>query len=313
MKFHPRWTAIVCFTIALAFGWSSSGLAIEDAIIAVVNNELITLKDLNDYAHSTYVSMVTSGAPEAEVQAVMKEMETEGINKLIEDKLILSKANKLALEVREELVDARIAEIKEKYGTEQNLTNALIRTGATLSDLRKKIRDEMKLQFVVEHEVKSKIYVNPQEVTNYYEKNKDKFERKERVNLDSIFIGYKNDKDTASAKAHEALKQIQEGKDFKEVAGEYSEMPSVGAVEHGQLLPSIEEIIFHLKSDEVSSLVETDFGIYIFKLIGKSPAEIASLKDVKGTIYEMLFKEKFKKHFISWLEKLKKDAYIEIK
>ncbi len=219
----------------------------------------------------------------------------------------------IGLDVREELIDERIAEIKEQYVTEQNLTDALIRTGATLTDLRNKIRDEMKLKYIVDYEVQSKIFVNPQEVTEYYEKNKEKFGRKERVNLDSIFIGYNDDKDAASTQANEALKQIKKGKDFKEVAEEYSEMPSVGTVEHGQLLPLIEEIIFNLELNEVSSLVETDIGIYIFKLTGKNPAEIASLDDVKGTIHDMLFKDKFKARFMDWLERLKKDAYIEIK
>ncbi len=313
MKIHPRWTAIICLTTALIFNSPSLSLAVDDAIIAVVDDELITLKDLNDYAQSTYVSLTTQGMPEAEIQAIMANMETEGINKLIEDKLILSEANKLELEVREELVDERMAEIKEKYGTEQNFTDALIKAGATITDLRNKIRDEMKLKFVVDYAVKSKLYVNPQEVTRYYEENKEQFSRKERVNLESVFVGYGNDKDAASVKAGEALKQIKEGGDFLEIAKKYSEMPSVGSVERGQLLPLIEETVFNLKPDEVSSLVKTDSGIFIFKLTGKTPAKIADLEDVKGAIHDKLFKNKFRKRFTEWLEKLKKDAYIEIK
>jgi peptidyl-prolyl cis-trans isomerase C len=84
-------------------------------------------------------------------------------------------------------------------------------------------------------------------------------------------------------------------------------------VERGQLLPLIEETVFNLKPDEISSLVEAGTGIYIFKLIGKSPAKISSLEDVKETIYDLLFKKKFKDSFTRWTEQLKKDAYIEIK
>ena len=313
MKFLARWTAIVCFISTLTLGWSPFGFAVEDAIIAIVDDELITLKDLKDYAHSTYVGLIARDLPEAQIQEIMESMETEGTNKLIEDKLILSEANKLGLEVREELIDERIEEVEEQYGSAQNLTEALIRSGATLTDLRKMIRDEMKLKYIVDHAVRSRIYVNPQEVTDYYEKNKEQFGRKELVNLESIFIGSTDDPDAASAKANEALKLIEEGGDFTEISEEYSQMPSVGTVERGQLLPLIEEAVFDLEPDETSSLIETDTGIYIFKLTGKSPAEISSLEDVKGTIYDLLFKEKFKTRFMDWLEKLKKNAYIESK
>lgn len=307
-----RITIVFIFAVLL-FGFNPTAHAVEDAIIAVVNDELITLRDLKDYAHSTYARLVTEGFSEAEIEPIMKDLEEDGINKLIEDRLILSKANELKLEVREDLVDERIQELEERYGSEQNLIDALIMTGATLTDLKNKIRDEMKIKYVVDHEVRSKIYVNPQEVTEYYKKHKDLFGRKERVNLESIFIPFNNDKAAAQAKAKEALTQITEGKDFKEVSKEYSKAPSVGIVERGQLLPLVEDTVFNLEINEVSSPIETDNGIYIFKLIGKTPAEIPNLEDVKEQVHDILFREKFKKRFLGWLEKLKSKAYIEIK
>ncbi|MBN1869641.1 MAG: peptidyl-prolyl cis-trans isomerase [Candidatus Omnitrophica bacterium] len=313
MTFLSRWTVI----ISLVISWTGSCFclvhAAEDAIIAVVNDELITLNDLKNYAHATYASLITEGMSESHMQAVMKDLEENGIHKLIEDKLILSSANNIGLEVREELVDKRIAELEKKYGSEQNLVNALIKTGATLTDLRNKLREEMKLQFIVDHEIKSKIYVNPQEVTDYYEKNKEDFGRKRRVNLESIYIAYKGDEPAALAKAKNALTQIQEGKDFKEIAAQYSDSPSVGLIEEGHLLPSIEDAVFNLNIDEVSPLIETERGVYIFKLVGKAPAEIPDLADLKETIHDLLFKEKFRTRFIEWVDKLKKEAYIEIK
>jgi parvulin-like peptidyl-prolyl isomerase len=308
-----RRTTIVFIVLGLALSGPLFAFAVEDAIIAVVNDELITLKDLKDYARSTYIGLVAEGLPEDEIQAVMERMETEGTNQLIEDKLILSEANKLGLEVREELVDKRVKELEDRYGSNQKLTNALIKSGATLTDLKNKIRNEMKLKYIVEHQVKSKIYINPQEVTDYYEKNKETFGRQERVSLESIFIGYQGNKEAAVSKANEALKKIEEGGDFQEIAKTYSEMPSVGAVEHGQLLPRIEEIVFALEVGKVSPLVETDTGVYIFKAAGKTPAEIPSLQEEKQTITDLLTKKKFEQRFAEWLGKLKKDAYIEIK
>src|SRR3989338_5693709 len=209
MSHRTQWTLTTCLTLLLVFR-PNPAPAIEDAIIAVVNNELITLKDLKDYVQSTYVSLVAEGVPDAQIQEVMKDMEVNGTNKLIEDKLIISQANSVGMLVREELVDDRINTLKEKYGSEQNLVAALIKNGSTLTDLKNKIRDQMKIKFIIDHDVKSKIYVNPQEVTKYYEENKQEFTQEERINLESLFIAYKGDKEAAQSKIDEIMKEIKD-------------------------------------------------------------------------------------------------------
>ncbi len=288
--------------------------AFEDAIIAVVNDELITLKDLRDYIQSTYVSLVAEGMPDAQLKKVMGDLEVNGINKLIEDKLILSKANEIGIIVRDKLVDERVEKIKKKYASEQAFMDSLIQNGATLTDLRNKILNQLKIQFVIEHEIKSKIYVNPQEVTEFYENNMSDFQRPDRVDLDSIYIASNGNMKQARARSEEAAKLLAEGKDFKEVSAKYSDAPSIGIVERGQTLPTIEKTIFNLAEGEVSEAVEIEgAGIYIFKLIRRTPARNASLEEVKNSISQRLEQKKFKEAILRWLKKLKEDAYIEIK
>ena len=313
MRFLTRWTASIYFICAITFAMPTSSWSVEDAIIAVVNDELITLKDLKDYAQSTYVSLVAEGLSDIQIQEVMKDMEVSGINKLIENKLILSKANIIGIDVREAIVDERVDEVKETYGSEQNLIDALVKNGATITDLRNKIRNQLKTQFIIDHEVRSKIYVNPQEVTHYYDQNQSQFSREDRINLESIFIAYSADKKAALIKTVEAFKDVVAKKDFNDCIKQYSDMPSVGIIERGQLLPVIEETVFNLKMNEISHLVEVESGIYIFKLIGQDPSQVAALEDVKDSIYNLLYQKKFKSEFTRWLESLKKDAYIEIK
>ncbi len=59
--------------------------------------------------------------------------------------------------------------------------------------------------------------------------------------------------------------------------------------------------------------MEVKDGIYIFKLTGHIPTEMASLKEVKDQIYNQLFQERFRTKFEDWLKKIKSDAYVEIK
>ncbi|HLF18528.1 MAG TPA: peptidyl-prolyl cis-trans isomerase [Candidatus Omnitrophota bacterium] len=287
--------------------------ATEDAILAVVNDEVITLRDLKDYIHSTYVAMAAQGYSEEKIEEAMKDLEENGLNKIIEDKLMLGRANQLGMVINEKLIQDKIDEIKSNYPSEEMFTEALVAHGGTLSDMKKKITEQLKVKFAVDHEIRSKIYVSPREITEFYEAHVKEFQKNERINLESIFISFGSNKIAAKEKAKEALNLIQQDEDFKEVAMKYSDAPSLGAVERGQLMPAIEKTVFHLQLDVPSDLIELETGFYIFKLTGRLPAEVASLQEVKDDIRERLFRTKFRTLFIEWIDDLKEDAYIEIK
>jgi len=287
--------------------------SLEDAILALVNDEVITLRDLREYINATYMSLVAQGMNESKITAVMKDMEKNGLNKLIEDKLILSRANEMGMTVRDKPIDDEIADIKAKYPSEEIFMDALVKHGSTLSDMRKKIEDQLKIKYVIEHEIRSKIYISPQEITKYYNKHLDDFQTKEKINLDSIFVSFGSNKIAAKEKAQQALDKIKQGEDFQKVAKEYSDSPSFGSVERGQLLPEIEKIVFHLPQDIPSELVELETGYYIFKMTGRTSASVASLKDAKDEIHEKLYRTRFREMYLKWINKLKEDAFIEIK
>ena len=62
-----------------------------------------------------------------------------------------------------------------------------------------------------------------------------------------------------------------------------------------------------------ANFISVGTGFYIFNLKGKTAPKLATLKEVKKDIYDLLFHKKFQERFLAWLEKLKKEAYIEIK
>jgi len=292
---------------------TTRSFALEDAIIAVVNSEVITLKDLRDYINSTYVALVTQGFDNDQIKEIMDDLEKNGLNKLIEDKLILTEANQMELEVNEKAIQQKIDEIKTKYPSEEAFLKALIEHGGTLTDMYDKIKEQLKIKYIIDLEIKDKIFVNPQEITDFYEKNLDSFHEKEQVQLDSIYIAFGSNKISSKAKAEEALSRLQKGEDFKIVAKEVSDTPSIGTVERGQLMPSLEKKIFHLQPNTPSEIIEVESGFYIFTLIERLPSKVTPLDEVKESIKDKLFRQKFREKFSKWLGKLKDDAYIDIK
>ncbi|MFC1510718.1 peptidyl-prolyl cis-trans isomerase [Candidatus Omnitrophota bacterium] len=313
MHYFNKMLKTLFISTVLILSMSQMAFAIEDAIIARVNEELITFKDLKDYINAIYVRLSAEGIEESEIQRIIKDLEKTGISKLIEDKLILSEANNIGIEINTKLIESRVESLKGRYPSHDAFMDSLILNGSNLSELRKTITDQLKIQYIIEHAVKSKVIINPQEITAYYDENPQLFQKKETIDIDSIFIAIDNNPELAKEKAKAALDLLEQGEDFTEISTKYSNAPSIGKIERGSFRPEMEEIIFNLIEGELSSLIEVDSGFYIFKVNKKTLAETAPLSIVKNNINDFLYQQKLRDQFNSWIAELKEDAFIEIK
>jgi parvulin-like peptidyl-prolyl isomerase len=314
---HPRPNRplpVYLLTIVLFIGLApAASNAVQDAIIAVVNDEVITMQDLHQYIREAYAGLVTEGYPEETIKQIMLDLEINGLQKLIEDRLILSKAKQIGITITDKRVDDEVDAVKKKYPSEELFKQSLIRHGASLTDLRNKITEQLKKRFVIDHEIRSKIYISPQEVTAFYQNNPDEFRSGDVINLNSLFLPFTENREDAFQKAGEALARIQSGEEFGAVAQAYSKAPPMGKVSRGQLIKSVEEKIFAMEKGEVSGGIEVPTGLYIFKVIDKQAARVAPLDEVKEEITNVLFNQKFRERITKWMDDLKRDAYIEIK
>ena len=287
--------------------------ALDDALLAVVNDEAITVKDLQVYLNSMYAQLRIEGRPEQEAREIMAEYQSKGVQQLIEDKLVLFAAEQAGVQIRPKVIDDRVDEIKKKYPTYQVFLDALKHEGLTVSDVRKKIEDQFKGQVIINSEVRSKITVNPQDVTAYFNAHDAEFTLKPRVYLESIFVKMTFGRDAASKKINEALEKIRSGEDFKSVAATYSDLPSVGEMTEDALLPEFKEKVDRMSVGSVSDVIEVANGFYILKLEGRAPGAKATLMEVKDRIYQRLFEEQFRTRFQEWIAKIRKKAYVEVK
>ncbi|MBF0619741.1 MAG: peptidyl-prolyl cis-trans isomerase [Candidatus Omnitrophica bacterium] len=307
---------LLCAGLAVWF-FSAAGarpaMAMDDAILAIVNEDVITLKDFQDNMKAMAAQLRIEGRTPDEIQEVMSKYEQKGIEQLIDDRLILNAANQSGLMLRPKAVDDRFDEIKKKYASYQEFLDSIRKEGLTITEIRKKIEDQFKGQIIINKEVRDKITVNPQEVTDFFETHKAELVRKPRVFLDTIFVKSDFGKEDAKKKIYEAAQKIKEGQDFKVVAGTYSDLPSVGEIDADQLRPELKEKIDLLSIGQVSDVVEVMNGFYLIRLEARSDGAEAQLKEVKDRIYEKLFEDKFRDAFKAWVEKLRKKAYVEIK
>ncbi len=148
--------------------------------------------------------------------------------------------------------------------------------------------------------------------------------RGEKVHTKHILIMVSpntNDEQRVIEELAEIKKQSDEGKDFNELAVQYSDDENavkdkgkLGVFETDQLIiAQFKEILTNLNSGEVSDPFKTDYGYHIVKLENRQAARTVSLKDDWQKIEELAQNFKTEKEYKKWIETLKEQVPIDIK
>lgn len=320
MKLNKIFLIIFLFLSFLLGATQPSFSEVNDKIIAVINDDIITQEDLHEFLSLIYMNLTAAKRGPQEIKEAMAYYEANGLESLIDEKLKVYRSDKIELKVRPEAVDKRLSEIRKQYPSELAFTNDLISQGMTLSDLKTKILEQFKAYYVEQVEVKQKIFVSPQQVNEYYQKNLDQLRIPEGVLLDSIFFPYEGNKILAQSHANQAAAILRDDAKLAEypngaegVAQKFSGIFATNTIRKDESLKEIEDAIFKLNVGEVSALVPVPEGIYLFKIKGKIPETNPSFAEAKDKIYNFLYQKQLQERREEWLEKLREDAFIEIR
>ncbi|MFH1655902.1 MAG: SurA N-terminal domain-containing protein [Candidatus Omnitrophota bacterium] len=285
---------------------------LEDKLVAIVNDEIITESDVKDFLNTIYLQLSSQYEGE-KLKEEMAKIEDEVVDRLIEDKLIVQRGKELGAEIKNSAIETRYQSIKEQFPSDEEFDLYLKMKGLTPADLRAKISEQILMREIVEYEVQSKVFVHPQEVTDYYNAHLEEFTDVEKLDLDSIFIRKENSDQEAFEKVQKILKLLNENAEFSDLRERFSDAPPLGIVRKGALNEEIEKVVFALKIKEVSAPIETNIGFYLVKLKDRVINKNIPLEEIKDQISQFLQELKFQEKFIEWIDKLKNEAYILIK
>ncbi len=291
-----------------------------DRTVAVVNDEVITESEVGELLNPI-TEQLNQTYKGDELEFYFAKARKEILERLIEDKLILQEARRQKILVDSEEVEQKLSELKEKFSSEEEFEKALRASSTTAGRIRERIREQLMMARLFEKEVRFKVQVNPQEITEYFRNNPDKFKDSPTVKARNITVRFKNaaERLSASRKIKEALSLLKQGRDFKEVAMQYSEGPNATSggdldiVKKGQMRDEIDRVIFSLKKGEISDIIETESTFNIFLVEDNMTVEEKSIDEANERIRNILFQKKLKERFNEWIEKLKKDAYISVR
>ncbi len=251
-----------------------------DKIIARVDNYFILKSDLEELYQSYQAQ--GRGVPE----------KCELLESLIINKMLLAKAEIDSVEVDEKNVenelDGRMSMMIQRFGSEKNLAAAYGKSPEALkNELRQQVKEQLLTQ-TMQEKIAGNIRITPREVSKFFNSiPKDSLpffpsdvEVGHIVRLAKVTPEQKQ-KLINELKA--LKKRVEEGEDFGILAQTYSEDVvsarnggDLGYQKRGKMVPEFEGAAVKLKPNELSDVVETQFGYHLIQLLGTRGSEYHS-------------------------------------
>ncbi|RKY31547.1 MAG: hypothetical protein DRP74_04605 [Candidatus Omnitrophota bacterium] len=277
----------------------------QDKIVAVVNEDAITQRDVEEFLNFTQVQL-SSGHEKDALEEKIKSMKEGLLEKLIEDKLILQEAKKANITINENMVKQKINEIKNNFYSDNEFQTALKNEGLAQADLEAKIRDQMLMYSIIDQKIRSNITVSPIEISAFYEANREKFNTPEKREF--TYLVFDDEK-----MASEYYQLLLNSPDIDKTIYENSlDVNKICFTQGEEIKKEIEEAISGLNKGQISAPFRIENKFYIFKFEEIIPEQQKSLNESQGAIYAYLFEKKMQEELSKWLEELKSKAYIKV-
>ncbi|MDE3180089.1 MAG: SurA N-terminal domain-containing protein [Acidobacteriota bacterium] len=238
------------------------------------------------------------------------------LSELIDRTLLLDRASALQISVSDSEVDARMAAVRnsDPGGGFQKMLRS---RGLTADEFRRQIHDDLVIKKLIQKEILSQVSVTPAEIAAYYSKNKrDYDEPQTKYHLAQILVtpvadpiirnlmhdDARNNRQ-ATRKIQALYAQVRAGKDFAQMAEDYSEDPltaasggDMGFIPASSLAhdPALSRALDHLQPGQITGIIRNQTGYRIYKLLGRVDAGQRPLSDesVQSSIRKTLFDEK---------------------
>jgi len=289
------------------------------AVLARVNGEAINKADFERAIRDL------EGRAGGPVPADQRDRIYRGVlDQLIGYRLLAQESVARKVAVPETDIDARIAEIRKQFPTQEAFTQTLEQRNMTVEGLRNDAREGMRIDRMLEAEIAGKAAVTPGQLEDFYKNNPDQFKTPERVRASHVLIAFPENADAqAKAAVREralvVLKALQAGNDFADVAQTNSQDPGsaakggdLGFFERGQMVGPFEQTAFTLKPGQLSDLVETTFGFHIIKVTAKETERTLPLDEVRPRLQQFLENQNREQQTDAFVESLRAKGKVEI-
>ena len=255
-----------------------------DAIVAVVNTEVVTLKELNDR-----MALIEQRMKRQNMQMPPRDvLQKQLLERMIVTRAQMQLARESGIRIDDIMLDRAVARIAEQNQLSvQSFRDQLERDGLSFARFREEIREEITLQRLREREVDNKLQIADSEVDNYLAAAGGKPEASQlELSIAQILVRVPENASPQQIaerrkRAETAVAQLKSGTDFAKVAASFSDAGD--ALSGGDLgwrsvsrLPQLfVDAVEKMGEGEIAPLVRSANGFHVLKLNGRRAAGAA--------------------------------------
>ena len=301
-------TSLSLFIMLLSLGiqGAASGSVVVDRVVAVVNDEIITMSDLQrEEAKNTGLT---------DERLILEDM--------IDRKLQIAAAKRTGMDVTDKELNETVADIMKRNSMDsRQFEAALAKEGLTLEQYKAELREQLTLSRVFNKYVRSGIAVDEAEMRAYYERNIKGFSLPEEIRVRHIFLKLQDkatpaQRKTVRDKAQSVYDSAKKGESFVRLVKKYSEAETaaqdgdLGFLQRGNAIPEIEEAARTLKPGEIAGPLQCGGGFHIIR-VEDMRTPIKPYDKVKDEIAKTIYEQKMENTYRSWLQTLRSESHIE--
>ena len=290
-------------------GCGSEKKSVPPNAVAVVGDETITKEQFDQLiqqARGSYKQQKRD-FPKAGSQEYQA-LRGQAMQFLVQRAQFEQKAQEFDIEVTDEDVDKRLAQLKKQYfqGSEKKYAEQLEQQGLSEEQVKDDIRAQL-IQEKIYAEVTKGAKVSDKEIAASYKKNKSQYVQPATRDVRHILVKKKG-------LADQLYSQLQGGANFAALARKHSTDPSSKAqggkltISRGQTVPPFDKAAFNLVTNAISQPVKTQYGWHIIQPLGAvKKSKTTPFAQVKQAIRQQLLQEKKQKEMTKWVNGIRKD------
>jgi parvulin-like peptidyl-prolyl isomerase len=298
---------------------------VVDRVIAIVNDTIILESELRARLAAMTPDLQGIQDPKERARRLDK-LKTQMLDEMVNEELIVQAAAEARIEVDASEVTAAMDEIKKQNKLDDaGLAAALSEQGYTIAAYREDLRRQLLRLRAVNQLVRPKVNITDEDVRAKYDEMSRRSNAVSAVQLAHILIKVPekaSEQELAAAKdkAATAIQRIKAGEDIATVAAQMSDDDAtkntggqLGWFERGSMAPEWEVVVFSMSKGEVRGPVSGPQGLEVFYVTDLKQNNLQPFNDLKEKIRADLQRREMDKQTQTWVDELKKKAYIDIK
>jgi parvulin-like peptidyl-prolyl isomerase len=274
-------------------------------VLAQVNGATVTAQEFAEQFAAAQKGGI-EGPPVGRAEALAVQMAF--LDALIDRLLVQQTAARLGVTVDEAAVDEELRRLQAGWPAKA-FQREMQTQQQSLPWLREQLRLARLADELAARVIEPQVQIAETEIEEYFQTHPDQFHRPEQAHLRQVIC---RERSQATA----ALTDLLTGRDFADAARAYSMAPEadrggdLGFVARGEMPPEIEEAAFRLPLGEISTLIETPFGLHIIQVLERAPATTLTFTQARSTIERALRKQRIDEAWRRYREDLRRAATI---